>query len=218
MLCLFVIFRTLIFNFFTSLRFQFRSLRTFCCSRSLIIVSSSNRTWSDCSNLPLSKVALAHFMAISSLNPFTIAKSLHCHFLRIASSHPCKTNVWFAQFRFFICSLKDSAPMRVVSEMQGNVKANLEGRISKRVFQGNKARIVFRKTNISYPLIRTRTCCVSGGKKCSFFRKFEMLCFVETSVSRFALLPLASKYVVPSYIHSVVRTLSYIQEFFPSFA
>ena len=91
--------------------------------------------------------------------------------------------------------------MRVVSEMQGNVKANLEGRISKRVFQGNKARIVFRKTNISYPLIRTRTCCVSGGKKCSFLRKFEMLCFVETSVSRFALLPLASKYVVPSYVH-----------------
>ena len=27
-------------------------------------------------------------------------------------------------------------------------------------------RKVFRKTNISYPLIRTRTCCVSVGKKC----------------------------------------------------
>ena len=32
-----------------------------------------------------------------------------------------------------------------------------KGRISKRVFQENKARQVFRKTNISYPLIRTRT-------------------------------------------------------------
>ena len=31
-------------------------------------------------------------------------------------------------------------------------------RISKRVFQENKARQIFRKTNISYPLIRTRTC------------------------------------------------------------
>ena len=35
-----------------------------------------------------------------------------------------------------------------------------KGRISKRVFQENKARQIFRKTSISYPLIRTR-----GGKK-----------------------------------------------------
>ena len=32
------------------------------------------------------------------------------------------------------------------------------GRISKRVFQENKARQIFRKTNISYPLIRTCVC------------------------------------------------------------
>ena len=32
-----------------------------------------------------------------------------------------------------------------------------KGRISKRVFQENKARQIFRKENISYPLIRTRT-------------------------------------------------------------
>ena len=31
-----------------------------------------------------------------------------------------------------------------------------KGRISKRVFQGNKARHIFRKTNISYPLIGER--------------------------------------------------------------
>ena len=31
-----------------------------------------------------------------------------------------------------------------------------KGRISKRMFQENKARQIFRKTNISYPLIRTR--------------------------------------------------------------
>ena len=53
-----------------------------------------------------------------------------------------------------------------------------KGRISKRVFQENKARQIFRKTNISYPLIRTRT----------FFGKFGQLCFLETPVSRFALL------------------------------
>ena len=31
-----------------------------------------------------------------------------------------------------------------------------KGRISKRLFQENKARQIFRKSNISYPLIRTR--------------------------------------------------------------
>ena len=38
--------------------------------------------------------------------------------------------------------------------------------ISKQVFQENKAREIFRKTNISYPLIRTRMCayvCVRIG-------------------------------------------------------
>ena len=33
---------------------------------------------------------------------------------------------------------------------------NAEGRILKQVFQKNEARQIFRKTNISYPLIRTR--------------------------------------------------------------
>ena len=42
-----------------------------------------------------------------------------------------------------------------------------KGRISKRVFQQNKARQIFRQTNISYPLIRTRT--YSGGKKNPFW-------------------------------------------------
>ena len=31
--------------------------------------------------------------------------------------------------------------------------------------------------------------CVSGGKKCSFFGKFGMLCFLETPVLRFSLSP-----------------------------
>ena len=62
-----------------------------------------------------------------------------------------------------------------------------KGRISKRVFQENKARQIFRKTNISYPLIRTRTCAYRG-KKCSFFGKFDVPCFLEKPVLRFALL------------------------------
>ena len=31
--------------------------------------------------------------------------------------------------------------------------------------------------------------CVSGGKKCLFFGNFDILCFLETPVLRFALLP-----------------------------
>ena len=37
-----------------------------------------------------------------------------------------------------------------------------KGRVSKRVFQENKARQIFRKTIISYPLIRTHTCAYQG--------------------------------------------------------
>ena len=31
--------------------------------------------------------------------------------------------------------------------------------------------------------------CVSGGKKCSFFGKFDVLCFLKTPLLRFSLLP-----------------------------
>ena len=59
-------------------------------------------------------------------------------------------------------------------------KAN--GRNSKQVFQENKALQIFQKMNTSYPLIRTHT--YQG-----FFRKFGVLCFLETPVLRFAFLP-----------------------------
>ena len=41
---------------------------------------------------------------------------------------------------------------KTLSDYVGN---KAKGRISKRVFQENKARQIFQKTNISYPLIRT---------------------------------------------------------------
>ena len=46
-----------------------------------------------------------------------------------------------------------------------------KGRISKQVSQENKVRQIFRKTNVSYLLIRTHTWEYQGGKKCLFFRK-----------------------------------------------
>ena len=38
----------------------------------------------------------------------------------------------------------------------------------KRVFQENKARQIFRKTSISYPLVRTRTCEYQGVRNVRF--------------------------------------------------
>ena len=66
------------------------------------------------------------------------------------------------------------------------------GRISKRVFQENWARQIFRKTNI---FLRRTYVCISGGEKCSFFGKFDVPCFLRTPVLRFALLPYYRPYL-----------------------
>ena len=77
-------------------------------------------------------------------------------------------------------------PQRPFVHFVGN---KAKGRTSKRVFQETKARENFRKTNISYLLIRTRARAYQGGKKCLFFGNFRVLWFLETPVLRFALLP-----------------------------
>ena len=58
-------------------------------------------------------------------------------------------------------------------EFVGN---KVKGRISKRVFQENKARKIFRKTNIFNPLILTRTCTYQGVKNVCFSE--NLACFV----------------------------------------
>ena len=68
----------------------------------------------------------------------------------------------------------------------GNVP---KGRISKRVFQEDKTRQIFRKMNISYPLIRIRTC-VSGVR--NVFRKIYSALFswnTRFDIRLFTLLP-----------------------------
>ena len=57
----------------------------------------------------------------------------------------------FMKYKQFTLNL-----IRVRIELLAGKKA--KGWISKRVFQENKARQIFSKTNISYPLIRTRAC------------------------------------------------------------
>ena len=65
------------------------------------------------------------------------------------------------------------------------------------------------------PLYRDTHTCVrtSGGKKCSFFRKFVVLCFLVTAVLIFALLPyyrLNGEIYVPASNEQILKT-KYIQ-------
>ena len=90
---------------------------------------------------------------------------------------------WFAinfQFGTFVAIRNP-----LVLQFVGN-KAKRQ--ISKRVFQESKANKKFRKTNISYPLIRTST-------ECLFFGNFGVLCFLETPVLRFTLLPYSQQII-----------------------
>ena len=61
-------------------------------------------------------------------------------------------------------------------ELVGN---KVKGRISKRVFQENKARQIFRKTNISNPLIRTRTCAYQGVRNVGFSENLAFFVFLK---------------------------------------
>ena len=83
---------------------------------------------------------------------------------------------------FFWILLKNVLFFKILLILRSCFVSNkVKGQISKRVFQEKKPRQIFRKTNISYSLIRTR------GKKYSIFGKFDGLCFLETPVLRFTL-------------------------------
>ena len=63
-------------------------------------------------------------------------------------------------------------------------------------FKKTKHAKMFRKTNISYPVLDTETyLCLSGGKKCSFFEKYSVICLFETPVLKFAFLVYYRRYV-----------------------
>ena len=51
--------------------------------------------------------------------------------------------------------------------------------ISKRVFQENKAHQIFRKTNIYYPLIHTRTCAYQGVRNVGFPKNLAGFVFLK---------------------------------------
>ena len=54
-----------------------------------------------------------------------------------------------------------------------------KGRILKRVFQKNEARQMFRKTNISYPLINTRTGVYQGVRNVRFTENLPRFVFLK---------------------------------------
>ena len=54
-----------------------------------------------------------------------------------------------------------------------------KGRISKRVFQESKVHQNFSKTNISYPLIRTRKCTYQGVRNVCFSEILACFAFLE---------------------------------------
>ena len=69
--------------------------------------------------------------------------------------------------------------------------------ISKRVLQENKPRQIFGRTNISYSLIRTRTCAYQEVRNVFGFRKICFFCFLVVPVLRFGFLPYYRWYVRP---------------------
>ena len=83
---------------------------------------------------------------------------------------------------------------------------------SKRVLQESKACQIFRKTNISYRLIRTRTCAYHGVINFRFFVNFGFFFFFffVTLVLRFALLP----YYRRSFIRWIIKIRNTAYVFF----
>ena len=65
---------------------------------------------------------------------------------------------------------------------------------TKRVIQEKKAREIFRKTNIFYPLIHIRAC-VYRVKKCLYFEKFGVFGFLVIPALRFILLPCCGRFI-----------------------
>ena len=59
------------------------------------------------------------------------------------------------------------------------VRNKAKGRISKRVFQENKAHQIFQKTNIYDPLIGTRTCLYQGVRNVRFLENLGWFVFLK---------------------------------------
>ena len=109
--------------------------------------------------------------------PYVFTESTQSHWilsvdmglLRVSSFWKAKT-LWTSVKRFFDISYLFKVIQTTAVSIYF-VANKAKERISKRVFQENKARQIFRKTDISYPLIRTHTCAYQGVRNVRFSEK-----------------------------------------------
>ena len=103
------------------------------------------------------------FLSHDSRDTATLNKKELSEKLRLKLLHdvifwllPGESGIPFSKEAIFnLMNTSGSQTSQITSNYVGN---KAKGQISKWLFQENKARQVFRKANISYPLIRTRTC------------------------------------------------------------
>ena len=117
----------------------------------------------------------------------------------------------FTSFRFFqhkcwargkwrpFCLVKSFATLEIhnlsIIAQRSNLKTGLPKKQSKLNFPKNEhffhtcAYQGVKNVRFSENLACFVLPCVSGGNKCSFFGKFSLLCFLETPILRFTLLP-----------------------------
>ena len=98
------------------------------------------------------------------------------------------TTVQFTDSSMPSTSISLTSPLSIQDPPDGIPKTNsakhivgnkAKGRISKRLFQKNKPRLIFRKTNISYPLIRSRTCAYQGVRNVRFSENLAYFVFLK---------------------------------------
>ena len=100
---------------------------------------------------------------------------MYCFLKFLSSWAPSLFYIWRTHDhpRRTLCRQKEYIAM---DEIVGN---KTKGRILKRLFQENKARQIFRKINISYPLIRTCTCTYQGVRNDHFAENLTHILFLK---------------------------------------
>ena len=94
------------------------------------------------------------------------------------------TCAYYSQFFFQILKLK------VLKLWIIHILNMLQSKLSVIRQKGESQNVCFKKTkHIKFSEKRTFLVCVSGGYKCTFFGKFDVLCFLDAPVLRFAPLP-----------------------------
>ena len=136
----------------------------------------------------------------------------------IATMPKCEITLRHGSYPVHFCCIF-SEHLFVGTTLDGCFRSNKPRKYSAaaQTYSENNARIFYysAKNNLyrsSGSMVYTRRCfniyktssrrltCVSGGKNCSFFGKFGVLCLLETPVLRFVLLPYYRRFVKSSLL------------------